>query len=120
MSGSASSLIRETIACWSSAGGSSAGMSTPSTRTRAESPARADYTGLVIAQNSRGQNVLYATDFHNNKIDMFDGGDQANAMQHALQAFMALEGEIYAAWTPPAMERPDRDLVSAVRTGGLY
>ena len=35
---------------------------------------RADYTGLVIAQNSQGQNVLYAADFHNNKIDMFDGG----------------------------------------------
>jgi uncharacterized protein (TIGR03118 family) len=39
-----------------------------------ESPSRADYTGLVIAQNSQGQNVLYAADFHNNKIDMFDGG----------------------------------------------
>jgi uncharacterized protein (TIGR03118 family) len=40
----------------------------------AEAPSRADYTGLVIAQNSHGQNVLYAADFHNNKIDMFDGG----------------------------------------------
>jgi uncharacterized protein (TIGR03118 family) len=40
----------------------------------AEAPSRADYTGLTIAQNSRGQNVLYAADFHNNKIDMFDGG----------------------------------------------
>jgi uncharacterized protein (TIGR03118 family) len=39
-----------------------------------EAPSRADYTGLVIAQNSHGQNVLYAADFHNNKIDMFDGG----------------------------------------------
>ena len=39
-----------------------------------ESPFAADYTGLVIAQNSQGQNVLYAADFHNNKIDMFDGG----------------------------------------------
>jgi uncharacterized protein (TIGR03118 family) len=38
-----------------------------------EAPSRADYTGLVIAQNSQGQNVLYAADFHNNKIDMFDG-----------------------------------------------
>ena len=37
-------------------------------------PRAADYTGLVIAQNSQGQNVLYAADFHNNKIDMFDGG----------------------------------------------
>jgi uncharacterized protein (TIGR03118 family) len=40
----------------------------------AEAPSRADYTGVVIAQNSHGQNVLYAADFHNNKIDMFDGG----------------------------------------------
>jgi uncharacterized protein (TIGR03118 family) len=39
----------------------------------AEVPSRADYTGLVIAQNSHAQNVLYAADFHNNKIDMFDG-----------------------------------------------
>jgi uncharacterized protein (TIGR03118 family) len=39
-----------------------------------EAPSRADYTGLVIAENSQGQNVLYAADFHNNKIDMFDGG----------------------------------------------
>jgi uncharacterized protein (TIGR03118 family) len=38
-----------------------------------ESPSRADYTGLVIAQNGQGRNVLYAADFHNNKIDMFDG-----------------------------------------------
>src|SRR5438067_12834340 len=38
-----------------------------------EAPKRADYPGLVIAQNSLGQNVLYAADFNNNKIDMFDG-----------------------------------------------
>lgn len=38
-----------------------------------EAPKRADYPGLVIAQNSHGQNVLYAADFNNNKIDMFDG-----------------------------------------------
>jgi uncharacterized protein (TIGR03118 family) len=37
-------------------------------------PKRADYPGLVIAQNSLGQNVLYAADFNNNRIDMFDGG----------------------------------------------
>jgi uncharacterized protein (TIGR03118 family) len=42
-----------------------------------EAPSRADYTGLVIAQNSHGQNVLYAADFHNNKIDMFDGSFQS-------------------------------------------
>ena len=31
------------------------------------------YTGLDIAQNSQGQNVLYATDFINNRVDMIDG-----------------------------------------------
>jgi uncharacterized protein (TIGR03118 family) len=40
----------------------------------AEAPSRADYTGLTIAQNGRGQNVLFAADFHNNKVDRFDGG----------------------------------------------
>jgi uncharacterized protein (TIGR03118 family) len=39
-----------------------------------EAPKRADYPGLVIAQNSHGENVLYAADFNNNKIDMFDRG----------------------------------------------
>jgi uncharacterized protein (TIGR03118 family) len=31
------------------------------------------YTGLDIAQNSRGQNVLYAADIINNRVDMLDG-----------------------------------------------
>ena len=31
------------------------------------------FTGLEMAQNSKGQNVLYATDFLNNRVDMFDG-----------------------------------------------
>jgi uncharacterized protein (TIGR03118 family) len=31
------------------------------------------YTGLEIGQNSQGQNVLYATDFLNNQVDMIDG-----------------------------------------------
>jgi uncharacterized protein (TIGR03118 family) len=45
----------------------------------AEAPHHAVYTGLTIAQNSRGQNVLYAADWgfgasnSNNRIDMFDG-----------------------------------------------
>jgi uncharacterized protein (TIGR03118 family) len=30
------------------------------------------FTGLEMAKNSRGQNVLYATDFLNNRVDMFD------------------------------------------------
>jgi uncharacterized protein (TIGR03118 family) len=34
---------------------------------------RAMYSSLHIDQNSRGQNVLYAADRGNNKIDMFDG-----------------------------------------------
>jgi hypothetical protein len=32
------------------------------------------YKGLAIAADSSGANRLYATDFHNNKIDVFDGG----------------------------------------------
>jgi uncharacterized protein (TIGR03118 family) len=45
-----------------------------------EAPHPAVYTGLTIAQNSQGHNVLYAADFglgasnSNNRIDMFDGG----------------------------------------------
>jgi uncharacterized protein (TIGR03118 family) len=35
------------------------------------------YTGLDIAQNSRGQNVLYAADIINNRVEMFDGSFQA-------------------------------------------
>ncbi|HEV8069050.1 MAG TPA: TIGR03118 family protein [Planctomycetaceae bacterium] len=31
------------------------------------------FTGLEMAQNSRGQSVLYAADFLNNRVDMFDG-----------------------------------------------
>jgi uncharacterized protein (TIGR03118 family) len=44
-----------------------------------EVPHPAVYTGLVMAQNGRGQNVLYAADWgfgsskNNNRIDMFDG-----------------------------------------------
>jgi uncharacterized protein (TIGR03118 family) len=45
-----------------------------------EAPFAASYTGLVMAQNSHGQRVLYAADSgagpttSNNRIDMFDGG----------------------------------------------
>ena len=35
------------------------------------------YTGLAIAQNSQGQNVLYATDFTQNRVEMFDGNFNA-------------------------------------------
>ena len=30
------------------------------------------FTSLAMAQNSRGQTILYATDFKNNRVDMFD------------------------------------------------
>src|SRR6516225_7484222 len=52
-----------------------------------EAPNPANYTGLVIAQNSHGQNVLYAADFgrsntnSNNRVDMFEGSF------HSLGAF---------------------------------
>jgi hypothetical protein len=35
------------------------------------------YTGLDIAQNRRGQNVLYAADIMNNRVQMLDGGFHA-------------------------------------------
>src|SRR5262249_9996512 len=38
-----------------------------------EAPSRAIYSGMVVSQNSRGQNVLYVADRGNNKVDMFDG-----------------------------------------------
>ena len=45
-----------------------------------EAPFGASYTGLTMAHNSRGQNILYAADSgsgpttSNNRIDMFNGG----------------------------------------------
>jgi uncharacterized protein (TIGR03118 family) len=35
------------------------------------------YTGLEIAQNGHGQNVLYATDFTKNRVEMFGGAFNA-------------------------------------------
>jgi uncharacterized protein (TIGR03118 family) len=35
------------------------------------------YTGLDIARNGRGQNVLYAADILHNRVEMFDGGFNA-------------------------------------------
>jgi uncharacterized protein (TIGR03118 family) len=35
------------------------------------------YTGLAMARNSQGQNVLYATDFTQNRVEMFNGDFQA-------------------------------------------
>ncbi len=35
------------------------------------------YTGLAIAQNSHGQTLLYATDFTQNRVEMFDGAFSA-------------------------------------------
>ncbi len=32
------------------------------------------FTGLDMAQNSKGQNVLYATEFSQKRVEMFDGG----------------------------------------------
>jgi uncharacterized protein (TIGR03118 family) len=36
-------------------------------------PSGAWYSGMVIDKNSQGQNVLYAADRANNRVDMFDG-----------------------------------------------
>jgi uncharacterized protein (TIGR03118 family) len=50
------------------------------------------YTGLDIAQNSHGQNVLYAADIINNRVDMFDGGF------HALGSFTDPSVTAFGAW----------------------
>jgi uncharacterized protein (TIGR03118 family) len=62
----------------------------------AEAPSRADYTGLVIARNSHGQNVLYAADFHNNKIDMFDGG--FHSLGSFTDAAVPAQYPVHTAW----------------------
>jgi uncharacterized protein (TIGR03118 family) len=50
------------------------------------------YTGLDIAENSRGQNVLYAADIINNRVDMYDGGF------HALGSFTDPSVTAFGAW----------------------
>jgi uncharacterized protein (TIGR03118 family) len=62
----------------------------------AEAPSRADYTGLVLAQNSHGQNVLYVADFHNNKIDMFDGG--FHSLGSFTDAAVPTQYPVHTAW----------------------
>jgi uncharacterized protein (TIGR03118 family) len=66
-----------------------------------EAPSRADYTGLVIAQNSHGQNVLYAADFHNNKIDMFDGG--FHSLGSFTDAVVPTQYPVHTAWQVEAI-----------------
>ena len=40
------------------------------------------YTGLEIAQNSHGQNVLYAADFTKNRVEMFSGDFKRHRLLH--------------------------------------
>ena len=62
----------------------------------------ANYTGLVIAQNSQGHNVLYAADFgrsnttSNNRVDMFDGTFQS--LGSFTDANVAVQYPGYSAW----------------------
>jgi uncharacterized protein (TIGR03118 family) len=62
----------------------------------------ANYTGLVIAQNSYGQNVLYAADFgrsnsnSNNRVDMFDGSFQS--LGYFTDPNVAVQYPGYNAW----------------------
>jgi uncharacterized protein (TIGR03118 family) len=77
-------------------------------------PKRADYPGLVIAQNSHGQNVLYAADFNNNKIDMFDGGfhsigsftDSNVALQYPGHTTWQVEAVAGQIWVTYAVHKP--------------
>jgi uncharacterized protein (TIGR03118 family) len=66
-----------------------------------EAPARADYTGLVIAQNSHAQTVLYAADFHNNKIDMFDGS--FHSLGSFTDAVVPKQYPVHTAWQVEAI-----------------
>ena len=62
----------------------------------------ANYTGLVIAQNSQGHNVLYAADFgrsnstSNNRVDMFNGSFQT--LGSFTDANVAVQYPGYSAW----------------------
>jgi uncharacterized protein (TIGR03118 family) len=62
----------------------------------------ANYTGLVIARNSHGQNVLYAADFgrsdttNNNRVDMFDGSFQS--LGSFTDPNVAVQYPGYSAW----------------------
>jgi uncharacterized protein (TIGR03118 family) len=58
-----------TISAWR--GGSSAALVTP-----ADGGADAVYKGLAIAQPTNGGPLLYATDFHNARVDVFNGAWQ--------------------------------------------
>ncbi len=58
-----------TISAWR--GGSTAALVTP-----ADGGADAVYKGLAIAQPTTGDPLLYATDFHNARVDMFNGAWQ--------------------------------------------
>ncbi len=40
------------------------------------------YTGLAIAQNSQGQNVLYAADIGQNRVEMFGGDCERQGLLH--------------------------------------
>jgi uncharacterized protein (TIGR03118 family) len=64
------------------------------------------YTGLDMAQNSQGQNVLYAADFTQNRVEMFDGnfnpiGHFTDASVTSIEpsfhpwSVQALNGELY-------------------------
>jgi len=68
------------------------------------------YTGLEFAQNSHGQNVLYATDFGHNRVEMLVGSFNAtpsyftdptvSSVDASLGAWsvQAVNGELYVTW----------------------
>ena len=95
---------------------------------------RASYKGLAIA-SAGGINYLYATDFHNNKIDVFDG----NYNKQVWPATAFVDSTLPAGYAPYGIQafangpaaprgctsrmrsrtrRPDQRLGSRVRAGG--
>ncbi len=59
------------------------------------------YTGLELAQNSKGQNVLYATDFLNNRVDMFGG--RFNAIGSFTDPTVTSVDASFGAWSVQAV-----------------
>ena len=69
-------------------------------------PLPAGYTGLAIGQNSHQQDIIYAADFNNGDIDMFDGNfhflgsftDPAPPLDVYVYGVQNINGKLFAAF----------------------
>jgi uncharacterized protein (TIGR03118 family) len=89
------------------------------------------YTGLDIAQNTQGKNVLYAADILQNRVEMFDGGfhaigsftdPTATSVDAGFGAWSvsALNGELYVTFANPfsPISGPHGGVVDVFSTDG--